>query len=258
MWMEFAQAGIKGFSAFYGASLQNQYTAIDNMAARATARNSNRVRLGSNVLSAAIGDAQRAEQSRRNAATLEAGGLALEELAVNSARMQDDLLAQGIEASLQHAEALGAQAATAAAYGASGSVVDDVNVATSLRFARAARAAESVRDTAAYDSSRRAALIADQAISGTDVSNVFSRVDYGRDVAVQKQETNPWGAALIAVAGSLAKSAGAGAFDDMLKKGTETAPWSAFSTGFGGMPATDPFAPSPFSTAPSYLDGFKL
>lgn len=176
----------------------------------ANARASNRVRAGENALRAATGTLNRFQQSLQNRRALESGGEAVNAALVSAARQDRAMLATGFEASIQEAEAMGQAAAMAGFNGAAGSVVDDVDAATALRYSRAHFAAESYRGTVMHDAAVRASAIQQQTQSSLDNRLVFDNIDYGVDVAQHQAEPNILAQMVFSAADAVFGSSGDG------------------------------------------------
>ena len=196
---ELLQGGLTAFTAYSGAAVNRQLTNISNRVDAANVNAKNTERRGQNALGAAVSSNSRFVQSVNNNRQLKAAGSAIEATYVNSLRQQDDLVAQGFEAAIGAAEQLGMAAASGAAAGAGGSVTDAVNVATALRSARAAQASDDNLDTFKYDTQRRAMSLMSQAVDGLDITNQFTNLDYGVNVAQPQRSPSPWATAITSV-----------------------------------------------------------
>lgn len=246
------QGGLKAFNAFQSASVNKQLTAISNRVDAANVAAKNTERRGQNALSAAVSSNNRFVQSINNSRQLKAAGSAIEATYVNSLRQQDDLVAQGFEAAIGAAEQLGMAAASSAAFGAGSSVTDAVNVATALRSARAAQATEDSLDTFKYDTQRRAMSLMSQAVDGLDITNQFTNLDYGVNVAQPQRSPSPWSAAITSV---LADGKLKGMASDMNKAFTSWSTDTSMLAGNGFNPSTagtgfqpEKLAADPFSS----------
>ena len=178
--MQAAQGAISGYLGAKSAQASAQ--AFNRLSAASTAA-SNKVRVTSNAATAAQNTLARWVQSVNNNRQLQAGGESLEAGVVNYRREADSALTQSFADSISSAEQQGAAAASQAAAGVGGSVVDMVNGSVALRDSIVRQSIGTQRDQQAYDVTRRAGLIMSQMVGGLDNSVIMDTLDYTRDAA---------------------------------------------------------------------------
>lgn len=211
MWQIFAKAAAAGATSWLSGSLNRAQIRAQNAVDAQTAVTGNAIRGSGNLLNARQNSLARFNQSLGNKRQLDAGADAIEAVLVNASRQDRDMLASGFESSLQEAEAMGAQAAASAFSGAGGTVVDDVNAATALRYARAGGRAARARDTVMFDAARKAEAIFSQTASGLHNGVMFDSIDYNTNVANYRAEPNLGAQVAMAIGDSLLGSSTAGA-----------------------------------------------
>lgn len=176
-------------SGVAGISSANTNATIEdnNKLSIANADTKNRVRAAGNLAEAAQGNLARFTQSVNNNRALKAGGEAEEALTVNAIRHNDAAMRGDFSDDIRSAEQLGHAAASAAASGVSGSVVDMVNTSTALRDSIVKQGVADDAASESYDVSRRAGNIMSQVVGGLDSSVILDSLDYNQNVAF----TNP-------------------------------------------------------------------
>lgn len=182
----------------------------NNAVAKANARAENLTRSGQNLLQTAANSLARFNQSRNNQELLKSGGEQVAALLTNAARADQAMLRQGFEGAIQHSEQMGMQAAMTAASGAGGTVIDDVNGASALRYARARGAAEDYRTTVIHDTVVKATAIMEQTQSSINNGVIFDNVDYRTSVAQTKAEPNLAAKVILGAADAVFGSSGKG------------------------------------------------
>lgn len=209
-WAVIGKAIAGGAQAWNKGQLDRTAIRMGNAVRAANAAAENRVRAGQNALTASVNTLNRFQQSLSNKRALSAGGEAVNASLVNAARQDRAMLASGFESSIQEAEAMGQAAAMAGFNGAAGSVVDEVDAATALRYSRAEYAAERYRGTAMFDAAARASAIQQQTQSSLNNSLVFDNLDYGISVAQRQAEPNIAANVIFAAADAVFGSNAAG------------------------------------------------
>lgn len=201
---------VSSFMNLFSIQAQGAMVETNNRLARTRAEEGNRVRQASNTASAAEGALNRFVQSVNNNRRLKAGGQALEANMVDFYRSDDQLMKQGFSQSISEAEQAGAMAAAAAVNGIAGSVVEDVNLSTSLRDGIVNDAFSDLRGQESYDTARRAGSIMSQVVGSMDQSLIIDRLDYNQDVAMQQAKPGGRGiqAALLIARGVAAYYSG--------------------------------------------------
>jgi hypothetical protein len=245
-----AQAGMAAVSAYLSASAQAGMIEAENIRERGLAAANNTNRRGQNILGAAVNSFSRYQQSLNNNTALTAAADQVEAALVNGVRQDQQLVAQSLEASIAQAEQLGVQAAVSAFSGAAGSVVDDVNAATALRYARASKDAAEFKDTALYDVGRRAGAIFAQTAGSLDTGLVFDNVDYGTSIPNIKKGPNALAAAAGAALGSLLNSPGMA--DAMRAKAPDVPATQAEPRNVLGLTVSPPATFNAYSTTLNY------
>ena len=157
--------------------------------------------LGSNKLSRAKADADNAVRQANNdiareqrglAATIrginnkrimEAAGKNLDATTRNAVRTSDAVARGNFEASIQGAEAWGAQAARAAASGMGGAGIEAISRTTSLQIERRRELAESQGETAVWEAAQRTTDIVSNALMSTEQGALTARQDFSRSFA---------------------------------------------------------------------------
>lgn len=199
---QFAQMGLAGLQGWLSGSLNKANVNAANKVSRANAEAGNMVRASQNTLSAASTALARYRQSSNNNNQLDYAGEGVEAIMVNASRMEQQALTGSFEDSIRDAEQRGIAAASAGWSGAGGSVVDDVNVATSLRSLRAMRSAQDAGDIRMYDLSRKVAGVYEQVVGGLDQNAIYDNVDYNQSVAKQQYAPSPWVGAILSAVGT--------------------------------------------------------
>jgi len=178
-----------------------------NMASQAQADADNRlsivnrdaktlVRGAQNAFAAAKGSLNRWTQSVNNNRRLDAGGRALEDNMVNFQRNNDNMTARGFSDQIKMAEQIGQQAASAAAAGVSGGVVDMIDTTTALKHSIVNEQVKASGETAAFDAAHRAGSIAMETMQGLDGSIILDSLDYNREYAQKTAKIGSFGAAV--------------------------------------------------------------
>lgn len=185
-----------GVGAGLGKSANDAVINANNQISEVNTRTGNRVRQAGNAAAAAEGNLNRFVQSVNNNRRLKAGGDAQEALVVNAARAGDAQLAGRFSDSIRDAEQVGHAAATQALNGLGGSVVDMVNTSTALRDSIVKQSVDDKQNAQAWDTSKRAGVIASQMIGGLDSSVILDRLDYNVDVAQHQNKTSFLGTVL--------------------------------------------------------------
>lgn len=208
--MVIGQAIAGGAQAWNAAQIERSTIRANNAISRANAKAENLVRSGQNVLQAASNSFARFNQSRQNRELLKAGGEQIAAVLTNAARADRSMLEAGFEGAIQHSEQMGMQAAMAASTGAGGTVVDDVNAASALRYARARGSAEKYRNTVIYDSVVKASAIMEQTQSNLNNGIILDNMDYRRSVAQVQSEPNVAAKTILGAADAIFGSSGKG------------------------------------------------
>lgn len=172
------------------AVIEAETARIANKVSAANADSANKLRTSANVLAAAQGAAARWEQSINNQRIMRAGGQALEAATVNTLRQRDAATIGSFAENIRAAEAAGAAAASQAAAGVGGDVVDMVNVSTALRDSIVEQRTASLRGSAAWDAGRYMGGVLQQMTSSLDSSLLLEGLDYNKTVA-QERSTTP-------------------------------------------------------------------
>jgi hypothetical protein len=167
-----------------------QMAAIQNRTSEVNARAQNQVTGASNNFAAAQGALSRWTQSLNNQRALKAGGEALEANAVNYWRAVDAAASTDLSTSIRAAEAAGERAAMAAAAGVGGEVVDTINSTVRLRDSISRQQTKDYAGMAQYDTLRRAAGIAQQAVSSMDNSLIFDNLNFNVAAPQYRQATS--------------------------------------------------------------------
>lgn len=116
------------------------------------------------------------------------GGLALEAATVNTLRQRDAGTIGSFADDIRSAEAAGAAAASQAAAGVGGDVVDMVNVSTALRDSIVDQRTQALKGSAAWDASRYMGGVMQQMVSSLDSSLLLEGLDFNNTVAQQRSE----------------------------------------------------------------------
>lgn len=185
-----------GFAAGFGKTATDEIINANNQISEVNAKTGNTLRQAGNAAAAAEGNLERFVQSVNNNRRLKAGGDAQEALVVNAARAGDAQLAGRFSDSIRDAEQVGHAAASQAVNGVAGSVVDMVNTSTALRDSIVKQSVDDNQNMQAWDTSKRAGVIASQMIGGLDSSVILDRLDYNQDVAQHQNKTSLFAAVL--------------------------------------------------------------
>lgn len=230
---QFAQMGLAGLQGWLSGSLNRANVNAANKVSRANAEAGNMVRASQNTLAAASTALARYRQSTNNNNQLDYAGEGVEAIMVNASRMEKQALTASFEDSIRDAEQRGIAAASAGWSGAAGSVVDDINVATSLRSLRAMRSAEEAGDIRMYDVSRKVAGVYEQVVGGLDQTAIYDNMDYNTNVAKQQYAPSPWVGAIMAAVDTGMKNGGMQALtqtgSDFFKSSSSPTGGSGFS-----------------------------
>lgn len=200
--MSLASAGIGAVTGFAN-------SLINNSAARHQAAAANQIREGNNAVTvkvnarnAAVTSLQRWRQGVSNSRVYEAVAANQEALATNFNRARDSKTRSNFSASVRAAEESGRQQASAAASGITGSVVDVINMTSTLRRGIEQQASLEAEGQMASDFNKQEFAQRWATLDSLDYSLIFDNqqiMDYGRNVAVT---TNPFAAAIQGAIGS--------------------------------------------------------
>lgn len=146
----------------------------------------NKVRRANNALASAKGNLARYMQSINNNEALTAAGRAVDANTRSGLQAQDRLQQQGLFSQVAATEQAGRALASQGALGLGGSVVDNVNAATTLRAAIMQDSLSKQKMNVSYEVGLRAQSIASQMTRSLDSSIILDNIDYNTDVALVK------------------------------------------------------------------------
>jgi len=150
---------------------------------RANADAANAVRGASNKFAAARASLSNLTRSLDNRGKLQAGGDALDALATNFVRAQDQAVTGSLNQRISAAEQMGALRAAAAASGAGGTSAAMLQQTLQLAQARAETSRSQNREYQSYDMlAQRAGLVGNMVMS-LDQGQNFAPIDYGINLA---------------------------------------------------------------------------
>lgn len=171
--------------AISGADKDAAIDALNEHSSQTSASASNAARQASNANIAAQNNLKRFIQNTNNQRRLDAGGAQLGTSVTNYLRTRDQLTRGTFEQSIQAAESLGSQAASAASSGITGSVVDNINSATILRNDRMAGEVQKQGSALAQDYSSRQSAIVQNTVNGLDNKSIYDNFDNNINVAMK-------------------------------------------------------------------------
>ncbi len=200
VWPIVAAAVIGGVKAYLGAGTARATAQANQRISDATANAKGKIRQAENAYEASRLALSTLTQSMNNARALEAGASQLEANSINARRQGDAALGASIEDQIGMAEQNGAQTAMAALHGVAGSVVQDVQISSGLRQARARYDADSARDMTNWDTARRASGIMQQTLQSMDNGRQLASLNYTQEYSQQFASVNPWRAAVLGAA----------------------------------------------------------
>lgn len=214
MWqMMVAQAAMSGVSSYLVGSANEANVKAENRISRAQAAANNKTRQANNALQASRLSLESFTRTLGNQRIMEAGGEQVEAEVVNSRRNYDALINSSLDQQIQFAEQEGAMTAQAALNGVAGSVVQDVQLSSGIRRARAEADADKVLGLLAWDTARRISSIAQQTFQSLDQGRILPTLDYNVDLANEKVVLSAKNAALLGALGGAGQGfiAGGGA-----------------------------------------------
>lgn len=154
-----------------------------NQRSRAKAEADNAVREANNSIAREQRGLAATIRSINNTRVLEAAGKNLDAATRNAVRTSDAVTRGDFEASIQGAEAWGAQAARAAASGLGGGGIEAISRSTSLQIERRRELMQSQGDTAIWEASQRTTDIMSNALMSTEQGALTARQDFSRSFA---------------------------------------------------------------------------
>lgn len=227
---------------------RKQFAAIQDKLERSNVALQSKVSSAGNRLTAAQGALSRWTQAMNNQRALQAGADALESNMVNYWRSVDAAASNNLAQSIRAAEEAGGRMAAAAANGVAGEVVDSVNSTVRLRDAIMEQQTKDYAAMAQYDTLRRAAGIAQQAVSSMDNSLILDSLNYNTATARLSAPTTSYGsAALQGGLGVALQMAASGAFGKETKTPSSSSMYSLTSDG-----------PKSFTFAPPTPSAYRL
>lgn len=171
-WAAAADVGLGALSGVFGA-----------IAARDTAKAQNEIRRANNSMANSSNVLAKHLQQINNKRLLEAAGKNVNTATRAAGRLQDSQTAQGFEASIAQAEALGQATAQLSAAGMTGSSVAAISQVASLTAARRAQYREQQEKDATYEQLQAINGILPDAIRSLDNSVTTPRQDYTIDTS---------------------------------------------------------------------------
>lgn len=171
----------------------DEITKDNNKTGKQIAGYKNRARLSGNLAEAAKGGLARWVQSLNNQRHLKAGGESLEAAAINIMRQRDAGTRGDLSRSLASEEQRGAASAQQAAAGVRGSVVDTINLTTSLRQSMAEQAVDDSRAQGDRDYRMRQNQVRGQMINGLDHSVILDSLNYMEATYRTEAVIGTWG-----------------------------------------------------------------
>lgn len=183
MW--WIQGVVGAVSGIIGGSVTRAQARNNERISAANAEANNKVRLAGNAQKAAETSLARWTQSLNNQRALDSGGRASDAVKQNFYRTADSWSYDSVNQGILLAEAAGQSAASSAAAGQEGGVVDMVNLSTRLRANIVAQRTADVQHLMSYDAAQRAGTIMSQTIGGLDNSVILDSLDYNKDVALK-------------------------------------------------------------------------
>jgi hypothetical protein len=177
MILEAAMALQAGLS-YYQADQANKQAKDRNKLNKAKADSDNKTRATQNIAAIQADQLSRWVQSVNNKMALKSGGASLDANTINTLRRQTDRAGGAFANSVQQAEAFGAQVATSAHSGTTGSVVGIVAGSMALRDSIVKENYRRIGITETSDAQQRAGVIYSQMVNGLDHSIITPSLNW--------------------------------------------------------------------------------